>query len=771
MKIKLPKLTYHYLIITSFFLATACNNTRHIPDNDALYTGASIKLKNSTASASENKAIIGSLQGLTRPKPNSKILGIRLKLSIYNMGGKPDTGRVRGLKKLFRKFGEPPVLLSQVNLQKNEKVLTNNLQNRGFFKATTVGDTTIKNKKASATYTVETGPQYKINDVTFPTDSSQLSTSIRTIIPKSILKKGEPYNLDVIRGERTRIDAYLKEHGYYYFNPDQLIVIVDSTIGKNLVNLYVQVKPETPNESRKAYAINDVYIYSNYNLNTARNDTAKIDTLSQNGYHVIDRRNTFNPKMFDRMMLFEPGDLYNRKDHNVSLSRLINLGTFKFVKNRFEPVEDTFKLNTYYYLTPLPRKSLSAEFGGLTKSNNSSGTEVSIRWRNRNAFKNAEHLTINAYGGADVQYSAQLSGIQTFRTGAEANFSFPRFVLPIFQFNTNGAFVPRTTAQIGYDIMNRKTLYTLNQFRTQFGYNWKKNLNIEHTLNPVAFNYVQPLNVTKLYIDSISKYPEFGKIVDTQFIIGSNYNVNYNQLAGREKNASGLYFNGLVDLSGNLIGLLTGAKKDSPKEILGARFSQYIKTEADTRYYLKVARKHQWANRLILGLGMPHGQSEQLPFIKQFFVGGNNSIRAFRSRSLGPGRYYVGQNVGKQTGFFPEQTGDIKIEMNSEYRHSLSGILNAAVFVDAGNIWLFNENPTQPGGKFTKDWMKELAVGAGVGLRIDLTILLLRLDIATPIRKPWLAEGQRIVINQIDFTKKDWRRENLVLNLAIGLPF
>jgi outer membrane protein assembly factor BamA len=168
---------------------------------------------------------------------------------------------------------------------------------------------------------------------------------------------------------------------------------------------------------------------------------------------------------------------------------------------------------------------------------------------------------------------------------------------------------------------------------------------------------------------------------------------------------------------------------------------------------------------------MPHGQSEQLPFIKQFFVGGNNSIRAFRSRSLGPGRYYVGQNVGKQTGFFPEQTGDIKIEMNSEYRHSLSGILNAAVFVDAGNIWLFNENPTQPGGKFTKDWMKELAVGAGVGLRIDLTILLLRLDIATPIRKPWLAEGQRIVINQIDFTKKDWRRENLVLNLAIGLPF
>jgi outer membrane protein insertion porin family len=786
MKINKPKLPY-LLLFTTFLLASACNNTRYIPDGDALYTGASVKLKNSTATAKENKAMLSSLQGLTRPKPNSKILGVRLKLSIYNMAGRQDTGKTNFIKRLFRKYGEPPVLLSSVNLQKNEKVLTNNLENRGFFKARTFGDTTIKDKKASATYTVETGPQYKITEVTFPADSSQLTREIRSIIPASILVKGEPFNLDVIRGERTRIDAHLKEHGFYYFNPEQLLVLVDSTIGNDLVNLMVQVKPETPEESRMQYAINDVFIYSNYNINTARRDTGAldsaqitrrnrrarpIDTISINGYHVIDRRNTFKPAMFDRMMTFNPGELYNRTDHNLTLSRLINLGTFKFVKNRFEPLLDTFKLNSYYYLTPLPRKALSAELGALTKSNNSSGTEFSLRWRNRNAFKGAELLTITAYGGTDVQYSAQFSGIQTFRTGAEANLSFPRFVLPIFNFNTDGAFVPRTNMQLGYDIMNRRKLYTLNQFRAQFGYIWKKNISIEHTLNPIAFNYVQPLNVTKLYIDSISSHPEFGKIIDTQFIIGSNYNVNYNQLAGKEKNASGLYFNGLLDLSGNLIGALTGASMSNPKEILGAKFSQYIKTEADTRYYFKVAQKHQWANRLILGFGIPRGQSKQLPFIKQFFVGGNNSIRAFRSRSVGPGRYYLGQqNVGKDVGFFPEQTGDIKIEFNTEYRHNLSGIFNAAVFLDAGNIWLFNENPDQPGGKFTKDWLKELAVGAGIGLRIDLTILLLRIDLATPIRKPWLADGQRMVINQINLRERDWRRENLVLNLAIGLPF
>lgn len=758
----------HYSItaIVALSFASGCNNTKNIPANDALYTGASVKLDSSSAARKENQVMKASLQGLTRPRPNSKVLGMRVRLSLWNMAG-GDTSKKGFIKKLFRKWGEPPVLLSQVNLQRNEQVLTNYQENRGFFQASTTGDTTVKNKKATATYTVQTGPQYKLNDITFPDDSSKLSIAIRETVPKTILKKGEPFNLDVIQGERTRIDAYLKERGYYYFNPDHLLVRVDSTIGNNLVNLYVVVKPEVPRPAREPYTINDVYIYSNYNLNTARQDTASraTDSVTYKGYIVIDRRQTFKPKVFDRMMMFKPGELYNRTDHNLSLSRLINLGTFKFVKNRFQPLEDSAKLDAYYYLTPLPKKALSFEVGGLTRSNNSSGTEVSVRWRNRNAFRQAELLTINAYGGADVQYSAQFAGIQTFRTGAEANLTLPRFLIPFYDLNTTGSYVPRTNLQVGYDVMNRSRLYTINQFRGQFGYIWKESINVEHTFNPVAINYVQPLNVTKLYRDSILKYPEFGKIVDTQFIVGSNYNFNYNQMAGRkEKFGTGLYFNGLVDLSGNLIGLAMGAKKSNPKELFGAQFSQYIKTEADTRYYLGIGRNMQWANRVIFGFGMPTGQSNQLPYVKQFFVGGNNSLRAFRSRSVGPGRYFAGQNsgAGKNGGFYPDQTGDIKLELNSELRFKIYSIFDGAVFADAGNIWLYNENPQQPGAKFTKDFLKELAIGVGAGLRMDLTILLLRIDVATPLRKPWLVPPAQTL---------NIENKNLVLNLAIGLPF
>ncbi|MEJ7683770.1 MAG: hypothetical protein WKG06_39090 [Segetibacter sp.] len=197
----------------------------------------------------------------------------------------------------------------------------------------------------------------------------------------------------MIKGERLRIDVALKEQGFYYFNSDDLIVFVDSTNGSDLANLYVDFKPEVSSNSKQPYTINNIYIYSNYSLNTAAKDTLKSDSVLYKGYYVIDRRKTFKPLVFEQMMRFETGEFYNRTEHNQTLNRLINLGTFKFVKNRFERVADSFKLNTYYYLTPLPKKSLSAEIGGLSKSNNVTGSEVTLRWRNRNAFRGAELLT------------------------------------------------------------------------------------------------------------------------------------------------------------------------------------------------------------------------------------------------------------------------------------------------------------------------------------------------------------------------------------------
>ncbi|HLA52379.1 MAG TPA: BamA/TamA family outer membrane protein, partial [Flavitalea sp.] len=583
------------------------------------------------------------------------------------------------------------------------------------------------------------------------------------------LVKGKPFDLEMIKGERDRIDARLKQRGYYYFNPDDILIDVDSTIGNNQVDLYVNLKPQTPKRARNHYRINEVVVYPTFSLTESGDDTTRKYAEKYRDYVVIDSSKMYKPKLFQQAMQFSPGDLYNRTEHNATLNRLINLGIFKFVKNRFEPVKNSDSLlNAYYYLTPLPKKSLRVELGGTTKSNNLTGSELTVGFTNRNAFRGGEILSVNVSGGFEVQYSGQYKGYNTYRLGAEGNLTIPRFVVPLVYVNPRGGFVPRTNIQLGYEVLTKQKLYTLNSLRAGYGYIWKETAKKEHTFYPISVQYVQPVNITDQYKASVIDNPTLAKVVDTQFILGATYNYLYTDVERRGSD-NGFYFNGLLDISGNIAGLVKRnvIKGGDTARLFGAPFSQYLKTEFDFRYYRKLSQKNSWANRIILGVGFPYGNSKELPFIKQFFVGGNNSLRAFRSRSLGPGIY---KGFGDD-GFFPDQSGDIKLEINSELRFNIAGPVYGAMFVDAGNIWLYRENTYKPGAKFSSSFLKELAAGTGLGLRIDISILVLRLDVAFPIRKPWLPESERWVINDIKFGSSSWRKENLIFNLGIGYPF
>ena len=764
---------FKWLLIFLLPVIHSCTSTKFVPKGDALYTGAQIRLRGKSLTMKERKVLKEDLAGLTRPKPNSKILGVRVKLGLYNMAG--DTSKKGFFRKFLRKLGEPPVLLSSLNLEKNVQILQNHIENAGYFRGRTRGDTLIRKKTAKAIYRVGTGPQYTINEVKFVSNDStsttediQLYQQIKAVASKSLLHPGAPYNLALIKAERNRIDAYLKENGFYFFNPDYLIIQVDSTIGNDKVNMYVNLKNSTPAEAFDIYRIRDVFVYSNYSLNTASIDTNKANSTFYKGYYVVDPEKKFKPKLFQQALQFDPGDVYNRTDHNLSLSRLVNLNLFKFVKNRFEvtTMADTPTLDAYYYLTPLPKRSLSAQITGSTKSNNLTGTEITLSWRNRNTFRAGELLVLNASVGSEVQYGGPLQGFNTFSTGFSALLAFPRFIVPFTHLNSRSGYVPRTGINLSYDLLQKQKLYTLNSFRGEFGYLWKEDARKEHRFNPVSITYVIPVNVTQLYADSAAKHPALKKAIERQFILGSTYNYNYNQLINSQP-VNAIYFNGLVDVAGNVLGLIVPVAPDTnTKQILKEDFAQYVKLESDLRYYRKLGLHATWANRVITGFGYPYGNSRELPFIKQFFAGGNNSIRAFRSRSVGPGTFR--DTVNKD--FLPDQTGDIKLELNTELRMKFSRIIEGAFFVDAGNIWLYRKNPEKPGGEFSKDFIKQLAVGTGVGLRLDFTFFLIRLDVAFPLRKPFL-EGNKWVFNQIDFTNKNWRGDNIIYNLAIGYPF
>ena len=757
-----------YFITLSLFFVFGCSNTKYLPEGDLLYTGASVKVKDSIIKKKDRKALENQLEDLLRPKPNKQFLGLRPKLWIYNIAGQPK--KDKGFRYWLRtKVGEEPVLFSKVDLDYNASVLRNFTENKGYFKTRVSADSTVRNKRVTAEYVVTPRKQYIIKSVTFPDDSLAMSRIIGRSSRRSLLKVGNPYDLDVIKAERERIDARLKEKGYYYFNPDYILAKVDSSKGDHEVKIRLVIKDDAPPKALTAYKIDKIIVYPNFSISKDSVKYKPEDVIQYKDFTIIDTADTFKPRVFDRTIYFKKGDLYNRKDHNLTLNRFVNLGTFSFVKNEFR-TSDSIKnaLDSYYYLTLLPKKFIRVEVLGKTNSASYTGTELNVNWNNRNLFKGAELLTVSVFGGADFQLAGVNKGKNIYKLGTETSLTWPRFITP-FHIEGSSEYVPRTKATLRYEFQNRTQLYALNSFKTSFGYLWKENARKEHQLNVFDITYVSPNHVTQEYLDDIKDDPSLGKVIEKQLIFGPTYTYTYtNTMQKRKKNT--FYFSGELDLAGNVTGLITGAnvKKNDTIKIFDVPFSQYAKIRGDFRHYLKLGKESELASRIIVGAGIPYGNSSVLPTSKQFVVGGTNSIRAFRARSLGPGSYY---NAPTTNDYLPDQSGDLKLEFSTEYRAKLFSIVKGAAFIDAGNIWLMNADPNKPGAEISKDFMKEIAVGAGVGLRFDVSFFILRTDLAFPLRKPYLPDGERWVIKDIDFGSGPWRKENLILNIAIGYPF
>lgn len=766
---------FKYALTFGMASAVVSCNTRYLKEGEMLYTGAEINIENDTIPKKEKKNLKSALEANLTPKPNSSFLGLRPKLFFYNIAKEPK--KEKGFNYWLKyKMGEKPVLLGDVDREFNKDIIENYSENQGYFNANATYDTVSRNKKAKVIYTLRPGARYLISDVKFQQDSTLVNREIQNLTDKTLLKKGQPFDLDVIKSERERIDNGLKERGFYYFHPDNIIVQADSTVSKNhKVELNVKLKDNTPDLSTQQFSIDKVIVFPNYNIRDVKDGKYSVpmnpDSLQKYAHediYVIDPEHKFKPKIFDRALYFKRGDLYNRTNHNLTLNRLISLGVFKFVKNEFE-VSDSLqhKFDAYYLLTPRELQSLRLEALGRTNSANYAGSELNLNWTHRNFFRGAEQFKASVYGAFDVQIGGPENAKNIFRAGSNVQLSIPRIVAP-FRFNSSSAFVPRTNITLGYEFQNRTEYYTLNTFTGSFGYVWKENARKEHDLKILDITYVSPANVTDLYNEISAGNDAMQRVVEKQLIFGPTYSYTYTNTMLPK--AITIYYKGTLDLAGNITGLLTGAnvKKDKEKSIFGVPFSQYAKIENDFRFYHKFNEKTSLATRAIAGVAYPYGNSEYIPFSRQFFSGGSNSVRAFRARTLGPGSF---DPRTIESGYYFDQSGDIKLELNAEYRANLYKFLNVAVFADAGNVWLVNEDTDRPGAKFSKEFLSEIAVGAGVGLRLDFSILILRLDLAMPLRVPYYERGDRWTFDKINFGDSNWRRDNLILNIAIGYPF
>ncbi|NGM62977.1 BamA/TamA family outer membrane protein [Sphingobacterium sp. SGG-5] len=761
------------ILLTAVLFSVSCNSTKYLAEDEKLYDEGKVELKLDSGIAAERKeAFEEHLEEMLMPKPNKKILGWRWKLSLWNMGGGPDTTK-NFFRNWLKKMGEEPVLLSDVNREYNENLLRNRVENLGFFNATFSSDTTIHGKLASVTYTGIPRKIYRIKSVEYDIDStSQIGHDIVADSANTLLKVGRNYNLDVIISERERIDNDLKNKGYYFFNPDNVLVEVDSTVGNHKVDMFITIKPETSKQAKSPQHIGDIYIYPNYTLNEQGYSRRRLRNLElfDNNYYFIDPQNTFRKKVLANHIFFEKDQLYNRHDHNLTISHLVNLNTFKFVKNNFEPnpnKENT--LDVYYYLTPMPKKSLRFEILGKTATVYN-GSEANVTWTLRNAFRGAETVTLNVFGGYETQTGGNVNlNSSYYRYGAELGISWPRILSP-FDWAPSRRFIPKTYLKFGYEFLNRRNAYMLNSSSLIYGYTWKENDQKQHDLSLAEIIYVQPRNITDEYRAQMDTVPTLRHIVEPQFSFGPNYTFTFTNTMKQELKHN-FYFKGGFNTSGNVLGLIQGAsyKNDNVKTLFNTPYSQFVKVEADFRHYLNITDDSQLASRMMIGTSYSYGNSYSLPYLKQFYSGGPNGLRAFRARSVGPGSS-APENLGENN-FFADQTGDYKLELNTEYRAKLAGFIHWAAFVDAGNIWAQHEANYKPGSGLSKDFLSELAVGGGLGLRFDFSFLILRTDFAIPFRVPYRDKGDRWVFKYIDFRSSGWRSENLVFNLAIGYPF
>ena len=748
----------------------SCSGVRYLPKGEKLYTGAELKLE--SINNVTTKMIKITAEEAIRPKPNKSYFGIRPKLWLYMMEGEnPKTKFGRWLKIK----GEAPVLLSTVKPGVNAAIIDARMFNIGIFKGYTESKIEEKKYTARVIYTSHIHKPYVIKELVNAVSDDRLSQLIRNAKDETFIKPGQDYNLLTLKNERLRLDAVVKDHGYFYFNADYLQFKADTSEINHTVTLKMTLKEVIPENALKVYRIRKVIIDQDYSLNDEVTG-AKKDTLIYGNTYFLSGGSEMeiSPKEILRFEYFRKNEIFSRKNHIITLNRLMSLDNSKFVRVKFSDSDTTASgfLDVAILMTPMPKRTFRAAVDLVSKSNDNIGPRLNLSLLTRNVFNGAELLNLSMAGSFEVQMSGASDNTYSYSWNPKLELTFPRFVVPFNLKRTESIYVPKTNISLSYNYLKRVNYFDLETFQFQYGYKWKENILTEHELNPISVTYSTIQNKSVVFNELLNSNPFLKKSYEEQFIAGGNYSYTYNEqvVAGKKMQ---YYFHFSTELAGNVFSmakLISGEKvsSDIPSTIVGSVYSQFAKFSLDGRGYYNFKDNNKLAFRFFAGVAKPFGNSSILPYSKQFFSGGPNSLRAFQINSVGLGTYF--QNPGN-SGFL-QLGGDLKLEMNSEYRFTIYKYFKGALFVDAGNVWLLKSNPENIGTPFSlSTFSNELAVGTGFGLRLDMSFFVLRFDLAMPLRKPWLEENHRWVANQINFGNSTWRGENLVLNVAIGYPF
>ncbi len=705
---------------------------------------------------------------LAQPTPTYGVGGFNLWVFNQFRNLKKNKGFRHWLKKTF---GRPPQFYDPAVTNRSKLVLEKYLKDRGYFGAVVNIDTLVKKQQMTINYRVVSNGQFEFKQLYYPQDSTPVGLLINENRQETAIDTTKYYSKLALDEERLRLTQIAGRKGYMDFQENYLFYLVDTAKERLQADIHLRIESPSDSALHQPYYIGNTYVYPAYLLDdtlTARN----LDTIIRPNLTTIQPVEVVKPKTLDRAIAQRKGALVNRDLQDVSISHLLDLGLFKFVRLKYEKRDsaNTQLLDRYFYLTPSLTQNIQYEFQVNNRSGSFLGSAASVQYSHNNLFNGAERLNIKLSGGFETQLTNSQSFINTIDLTLEANLLVPKLLLPFKFRNRYFRFIPRTRINLSNNFQRRTDFYTINSTNLKLGYEWQQNEKIRHQFSLLRVNQLSVRNKSESFQTTLDNNTRLKNSFRNVFIIGSNYIYTYNSTPKTDVTPY-YFFRTEIGTSGNLISLAaTGDPTgENPDKFLGREYAQFLKFSPDFRYYIP-RRTNTLASRVLFGIGLPYGNSKELPYIEQFFVGGSNSIRAFNLRGLGPGSYFD-ETMAATNNQLIDQTGDIKLEFNLEYRFDIVQYLEGALFLDGGNIWLL-DSEDRPSGVFKFDqFYKEIALGTGFGMRLDFDFFVIRLDAAFPLRKP-VANGQfGWTFDDLAIYKQSWRQENLVYNLAIGYPF
>ena len=762
-----------YIYLTLIVLLSSCSANRFIPENQYLLDEVNI--------LSDTKEVNPSLfTSYVRQNPNAKWFNlVKVPMHIYCLSGQDSTS---SFNRFLKKLGDKPVIYDPFVTVKSQMEIEKAVKNMGYMRAKVHLNTEIEKNKLKVNYLIEAGQPYTVQHIAYNIDDMLINDYIEKDSANSYLYEGMPFDVTILDNERNRITKLLQNNGYYKFNKDFLVYQADTVRNTFQVNLTMKLLPfqlrkEDVPTKHKQYTIRNINFLTEDNLFLQGNSLNEYDSIHHKGLHIYYKDNLYlRPNILANFNYIQPQKLYREQDVQNTYTSMGRLRALKYTNINFNEVtlNDSTQLDANILMTKGKNQSLSFEIEG-TNSAGDLGAAASMTFQHRNVFKGSETFTMKVRGAYEA-----ITGLQEGyenddykEYGIEASLNFPEFKFPFLSSDFKRKI--RATSEVGMNFNSQiRPEFTRTLASASWSYKWVDNKRSQHRFDLLNINYIYvpwKSDNFKAYLENLTdRNSILIKSYEDQLIVRMGYSYIYNSAnnltrTSNKRNSYSIRIN--LEEGGNLLYAASKTIHTTPKEdkgyvIANIPFAQYVKGDFDYAHNWNIDKRNSFVFHIGMGIAYPYGNSQVLPFEKRYFSGGPNSVRGWSVRSLGPGSY-KGTDGNMN---YINHTGDIKLDMNIEYRTHLFWKFNGAAFIDAGNVWNIREYEGQEEGTFRFNrFYKQLAVAYGLGIRFDLDYLIIRFDGGMKAINP-MQTGKY----QYPFIRPNFNRD-FAFHFAVGYPF